>query len=186
MRLPLLALSAALLLPACSPPRISYYTLLPPAAQAAAVGGAGGIELLPVTVPAQVDMPALVVRQGGERLEPVDTRQWIAPLADEIGAALRAELRDARPARPLRLEVTVTRFESVLAQYALIEADWRLSAPRAAGSAAEEQRCHSRLQRPVGAGFEALVQGHQAALRELANQIERVAARYGPAAPACG
>ena len=45
-----------------------------------------------VRVPAQVDQPELVVRQGAGELALVETRQWIAPLKDEIRGALSAAL----------------------------------------------------------------------------------------------
>lgn len=154
--------------------RARYYTLLPPAQAGEGVAGSA-IELPPVAIPAQVDMPALVVRQGGERLQPVESRQWIAPLGEEIRSALLAELGARLPASApaWHLELEITRFESALGQYALIEADWKLRA--SARPRTDPLRCHSRAYQRVGESYESLVEGHQRALRALAAQIAATA-----------
>src|SRR3546814_15122193 len=85
MRHVLLLAAAALTTTACSSDRTHFYTLLKPdtAAPAIAGGAAFAINVQSLRVPAQVDQPELVVRQGEGELALVETRQWIAPLKDE-------------------------------------------------------------------------------------------------------
>lgn len=95
-------LGGALVLAACggSAP-VRYYTLVPaadayaPTATQSAITPSAApfqFELLPVGVPAQVDQPQLVVRQGGQGVAVLDGERWIAPLGDEVRGALSADL----------------------------------------------------------------------------------------------
>ena len=70
---PLLLAAAAALLGACASAPMHYYTLLPSAAaEAPNPAGSLAFELLPVSVPAQVDQPQLVVREGGQSVALLD------------------------------------------------------------------------------------------------------------------
>ncbi|CAM5542701.1 PqiC family protein [Rhodanobacter lindaniclasticus] len=95
-----LAVTAAILLAACASAPLHYYTLLPgvPASVADPVT-AIPFEVLPVNVPAQVDRPQLVVRQGGQSVALLEGERWIAPLADEVRGALAADLARSLPGR---------------------------------------------------------------------------------------
>lgn len=189
---PILAAAAALTLAACggSAP-VRYYTLVPPAdayvptatqSAIAAPPASFQFELLPVGVPAQVDQPQLVVRQGGQGVAMLDGQRWIAPLGDEIRSALSADLArqlktqdvSGLPAsgKPvLRIKVDLRRFDSVPGSYALIDAAWSLRSLKGNTSLS----CTSRVQESVGEGYEALVQGHQRAIDQLAAQIATAA-----------
>ncbi|BFI95677.1 MAG: PqiC family protein [Rhodanobacter sp.] len=196
---PILAGAFALGLAGCASAPVHYYTLVTPAA-------AGGhdaaapypFELSPVDVPARVDVPQLVVRTGGQGMQLLDGQRWIAPLGDEIRGALSADLVDALgvpdmsglpgDGRPrLRITVDVRRFESMPGQRALIEAAWSL---RLAGGSGRQDAlsCVSTASTPVGAGYDALVAGHQQALASLAARIAIAARAYEagdrPACPA--
>jgi uncharacterized lipoprotein YmbA len=187
------ALAAALA--ACASAPMHYYTLVPPAGAVppAATPAPFRFELLPVGIPAQVDQPQMVVRQGGQGVAMLDGRRWIAPLGDEVRGALSADLaRDlgtqdvsGLPAgdKPvLRIKVDLRRFDSVPGQYALVEAAWSVRAPRSDATLA----CTSRIQETVGAGFDALVAGHQQALAALATRIAAVAPAVAEGqSPAC-
>lgn len=172
----------ALVLGACgSVPPVRYYTLVPPAG-----GEAGGapaaqpfkFELLPVSVPAQVDQPQMVVRQGGQGVSILQGQRWIAPLGDEVRGALSADLsRDFRAqdvtglptegASVVRIKLDVRRFDSVPGSYAYVDAAWSVR-PLKGG---EPLACTSRISETVGEGYDALVQGHQQAINRLAGQI---------------
>jgi uncharacterized lipoprotein YmbA len=180
----------------CASAPMHYYTLMPPAdsvspdaAHAAAPSAAGlPFELLPVKVPAQVDQPQLVVREGGQHVALLEGERWIAPLGDEVRAALSAGLsKDLHSAdvsglpaggQPrLRIQLDLRRFDSQLGRRALIEAGWSvrvLDAPHAGALA-----CSSRVRESVGPGYDALVQGHQRALGRIAAQIAVVAQALG-------
>jgi len=186
----MLACVAALALAGCAsaPPR--YYTLVaPPRADAPAASPAPyPFELLPVTVPAQVDVPQLVVREGGQGMQPLGGQRWIAPLSDEIRAALAADLGralgvadlsglpgDGQPR--LRIKLDVRRFDSVPGRQVLLDAAWSLRLTGGTGGQ-EALACSSRLSEPVAAGYDALVAGHQRALGRLAAGIAATARAY--------
>lgn len=184
----LLALAATLALGACASAPLHYHTLVAPADEPA-VGRASSapslaFELLPVSVPAQVDQPQLVVRQGRQGVLLLGSERWIAPLGDEVRGALSVDLaRDlhsqdvsglpdsGKPA--LRVKLDLRRFDSQPGGYALIEGSWSVRVLHAVPERA--LTCTSRVREPVGPGYDALVQGHQRALATLAAQIAAVA-----------
>lgn len=188
-----------LALAACASAPMQFYTLLPPPQPAAATPAqdpAFQIVVEPVAVPAQVDVPTLVVRTADGALTPVQTRRWIAPLDTEIRTALIAALTQrlgvteisgiaADPRLPTyRVQLGVQRFESVLGEAAQIDAAWTVRASPAAGRSAT---CSSHLRVPVASGYEALARGHQQAVAQLAAEISRalLAVQAGRAASAC-
>ena len=188
--------AAVLALAACgSAPSVHYYTLLPPAVEATAAAGTGGFqfELLPVTVPAQVDQPQLVVRQGGQGVALLQGERWIAPLGDEVRSAVSADLaRDFHaqdvsglpgPGKAtLRIKLDVRRFDSAPGSYAYVDAAWSVRSLKGG----EPLACTTRISEPVGAGYDALVQGHQQAIARLAGQIGTAAAAMAAGqAPVC-
>jgi len=194
----LLAAALALGLAACASQPAHYYTLVPPA-QAGQSGPAAPyqFELLPVGIPAQVDQPQLVIRQGGQGAVPLGGERWIAPLADEVRGALSADLAQALRAQDatglpgggkprLRIKVDLRRFDSAPGDYALIDAAWSVRQLQGEAMLA----CTSQVREPVGPGYDALVEGHQRALAALAEQIAQVAgavaAGQTPACPAPG
>jgi len=192
MKTPLAIACLTLLLAACatSTPPVRYHTLLLPPASAAAAPTvtARPWQLLPVTVPAQVDRPQWVVRTADDSLAVLEQEHWIAPLADEIGAALSDTLgrRLGPPSLATdvwRVRVDVQRFESVPARLARLDAVWALQAP---GGVPAATPCAVRLEQPVGGGYVALAQAH----RELVARLgERIAAALAASAagrtPAC-
>ncbi|MET3652358.1 PqiC family protein [Dyella japonica] len=183
-----LAIAAlALVLGACgSAPPLRYYTLVPPAGGEATVAPTAQpfqFELLPVTVPAQVDQPQMVVREGGQGVDVLQGQRWIAPLGDEVRGALSADLtRDFRaqdvtglPSHGnavVRIKLDIRRFDSVPGSYAYIDAAWSVRPLKGGDGVA----CTSRLSETVGQGYDALVQGHQQAINRLAGQIGAAAA----------
>ena len=197
----LLGTGAALALAACASAPLHYYTLVAPAAEAA-----GGLvapasdtpvssgspslpfELLPVSVPAQVDQPQLVVREGGQGVALLGSERWIAPLNDEVRSALSADLArelhsqdvSGMPGNDkplLRIKLDLRRFDSQPGSYALIEGVWSVRLLRGQYPAA--LACTSRINEAVGPGYDALVQGHQRAIGALAAQIAAAARLLG-------
>src|SRR5262245_48632933 len=100
-RAAVLSAAATLVVLACSSaPPPQFYTLVRPWAEAKGESTAAfQLEVLQVDVPAQVDVPQLVVREGEGNLVPVDTRRWIAPLNTELRSALSQELSHTLGAR---------------------------------------------------------------------------------------
>lgn len=181
---PLLAATAAatLLLAACqSEPPIRQYTLVPPSEPVAAAAQDPAWRLIvePVSVPAQVDVPYVVVREGRSQLVQVETQRWAAPLADEVRGALIEGIRAASGVPTVadsgdgaipayRLRVALRRFDSVLGRQALVDAAWTVE------STSDPERtasCDSQVASSIGSGYPALADGHQRALAELARRI---------------
>jgi uncharacterized lipoprotein YmbA len=177
-----------------SAPPVRYYTLVPSgvlpgesaprdtSSATAPPAASFQFELLPVSVPVQVDQPQLVVRQGGQGIALLGGERWIAPLADEVRGALSADLaRDlgaqdvsglpASGQPRLRIKVDLRRFDSVPGSYALIDAAWSVHAL----TGETTLTCTSTISEVVGSGYEALVRGHQQALAQLAGQIAEAA-----------
>ena len=129
-------------------------------------------------------VPKLVVRQGGQGVAILEGERWIAPLGDEVRGALSANLaRDLHArdvtglpdnGRPLlRIKLDLRRFDSQPGAYALIDAAWSLRLPNSANSTS--LACNTRVSENVGPGYDALVQGHQRAIAQLAEQIAAAA-----------
>jgi uncharacterized lipoprotein YmbA len=191
----LLAATLVLGLAACASTPAHYYTLLAPipAASDAGTPAPFQFELGTVAIPAQVDQPQLVIRQGGQGVSPLGGERWIAPLAEEVRGALSADLAQALHAEDasglpgsskprLRIKVDLRRFDSAPGEYALIEAAWSVRLLQGDAMLA----CTSQIREPVGPGYDALVEGHQHALDRLAGQIAQVAGRVaGGQTPGC-
>ncbi|MGI4902919.1 MAG: PqiC family protein [Janthinobacterium lividum] len=156
------------------------------------------IELAPTIVPQQVARPQMVVGVGPDQVELKEQERWAAPLGDEIGSALSADLTqqlgaidvystpraDAVPV--YRISVNVQRFESLPGSRATIEAVW--SVRRVPGDQA--LTCRSVASEAVGPGYAALVGGHRRALAHVAADISfgvgavrDAASRLPPASP---
>jgi hypothetical protein len=148
------------------------------------VAGSLPFELLPVSVPAQVDQPQLVVREGSQGVALLDGERWIAPLGEELRGALSADLARELHSQDvsglpsgdkprLRIKLDVRRFDSQPGGYALIEGNW--SVRIAHGDHEAGVACSSRVSESVGPGYDALVQGHQQAISQIAGQIAMAA-----------
>ncbi|MFA5939457.1 MAG: PqiC family protein [Sinimarinibacterium sp.] len=174
---------AALLSACLGTPETRFYTLLRPSVEPdparAAPASAYAIEVLPVSVPAQVDMPQFVLRQGDGELALVESRQWAAPLAQELRLGLSEHLARELGVREVyrlgtgtgmpvrRIKVDVTRFDSVLGRHARLDAGWNVRDDARGVSVT----CSTQLQERVGESYEDLVLGHQRALARLAGEI---------------
>lgn len=193
----ILAVVTVATLCACSSAPTRFYTLVKPnTAQNTEVSKVAELQIavLPVSVPSQVDIPQLLVRQGPGQVALIEDQQWIAPLSEEIRAALAAELAALLGAQDVsgatahargkiyRVQLEVRRFESSPGRSAQIEALWTLRAPQKKAPALV---CSSSIEEPVGAGYAALVEGHQRVLSKIAAQIADTISRSASASPSC-
>lgn len=195
----LLGAGALLALTACASAPVHYYTLVAPADTALAASGPASLpfELLPVGVPAQVDQPQLVVREGQQGVVPLEAQRWIAPLANEVHDALSADLARALNSRDIsglaginkpsvRIKLDLRRFDSQLGRFATIEGAWSVRLLHGAKPASIS--CSSRIREAVGVTYPDLVRGHQRAINQLATQIAGAARAlekgHTPACPA--
>jgi len=169
------------LLAACGsvpPPR--YHTLMPaPASTVRSPAPAGSLawEVLPVAVPDGVDQPQWVVRTVDGSLAVLEQERWIAPLGEEIRAAVADRLTQDVGAPALspesrkrwRIRIDVHRFDSAPGREARLEATWTLSSD---ADAAAALRCRGEFVQALAAGgYLALAKGHQQAVTTLADAI---------------
>ncbi|HET7267547.1 MAG TPA: PqiC family protein [Oleiagrimonas sp.] len=181
-----LSLSCLVLaLGACRSAPTHFYTLLPPASASEVRGHAAyDIAVLPVTIPAQVDRPQMVVRDGDGSVALLQGQRWIGPLGDEIRSAVSIGLMRRLGAKDVyglphdsdtpvyRVNVNVRRFESAPGQYTYLLAAWSVHADKSGND--PTIACTSDIRESVGAGYAALARGHQTALYALAGDIATV------------
>ena len=191
-------IAAALLIAGCAAsPTANYYTLVPAAQpRSAPAGGAPGylIEVLPVSVPSQVDQPQIMLRDAAGSITPRSSERWTAPWSDELQDALADGLTRSRgvldvdsvkPGRedPVwRVQTSINRFDSVLGDAAIVDATWRLRPINISGPVL---LCRTQVRVAAdGPGIDGLVRAHQAAVQDLALTIAgaiRNGARSAPA-----
>lgn len=187
-----LALALAALAGCSASPAVRYYTLLPgldagPDAAPAARAEGGAVQVLPVSLPAELDTTQMLVRTGPGEVVPFNGERWTGYLSDQIQASLSATLSrrmglpavqsDVPGVAVWRAHVNVQRFESTPQGQAGMEAVWRLRKP---GSQAEPPLCYSRFSRTADtAGVAGLVQAHQANIDALAADMAAAAASGG-------
>lgn len=215
-----LAAAAALAGCAGSPPA-SYYTLLPSAntvapasgvpmagapapatpvsgARPAAGAPAFALEIMPVSVPLQVDQPQIMLRTSDGVLSPMYSQRWASPLSEELQTALSHAMTamlgapdvsalGASAGVPVwRVQVDIQRFDMLLGGPALIDATWRIrqsGAPRGKNVAPAVLLCRSLVQVPAPeADLPALVLAQQRAVMALAQTISS-AIRQNAAVP---
>ena len=169
-------------------------TVAPPAASAAPLY----FEMRPVTVPAQLRRPQMVVSTGEGTIDLEEHHRWAGPLAEEIGNSLSlgiaAQLggvdvyRSAAPdgSTLYRIGADVQRFESRPGSLALVDVVWSVRRLEDGKSGGQMQTCRSVFLEPVGMGHDALVAGHRAALDKLSATIaQAVRAQAEGRVPAC-
>jgi hypothetical protein len=184
-----------------SAPVDRFYTLgggpaaaTPPAVSAAPLY----FEMRPVTVPAQLRRPQMVVSTGEGTIDLEEHHRWAGPLAEEIGNSLSLGIaarlggvdvyRSAAPdgSTLYRIGADVQRFESRPGSLALLDVVWSVRRLDGSQPGGQMQTCRSVFQEPVGMGHDALVAGHRAALDKLSATIaQAVRAQADGRAPAC-
>jgi len=191
-------LLAAVLAGCSSTPPTHFHSLVAPAVNkgnVASVVPASSVrfEVLPVTVPVQVDVPQFVVRLGDGSIAVLEHERWVAPLPDEIrsAVALRVDqtLAGASAASSAaspgvwRVSLDVQRFDAALGRAASVQLSWSL---RPAG-AATVLRCQASYEEPVGNGASALAAGYRTVFERLGDAIgQALKAAAAGATPSCG
>ncbi len=181
IRSSLLCATSLLGIAACSSTPTQFYTLVPASAERSTpVSTQFQIEVLPVDVPAQVEVPQIVVRESGGEMTRAESHRWIAPIDAEIRSALSADLSRTLGVRDVygltygtgiktyRIALKVQRFDSALGSYARIDAVWTIH-PLDQENLVDT--CSSSVSETIGVGYSALAQGHQQAIDAIAKQI---------------
>ncbi|KHN54618.1 PqiC family protein [Pectobacterium fontis] len=191
-------LAALMLLSACSSSPIRYHTLLAPASSSASLAPTTGatypapffIDVLPVGVPAQIDTPQLVIRQGESGAVVLDNERWLSPLSEEIRTALSADLSQRLNTQDIsglvrsaetpvvRIHLQVRRFDSWPGRLVMLDADWSLS------TTGEDARarlvCRSQITEQETGSDGAMLHAQQQVITRLAEHIATTAIRWMP------
>jgi uncharacterized lipoprotein YmbA len=172
-----------------SSPPSRFYQLNATATPDAAAAARYAVVVGPVTIPAAVDQPQIVVQVGPNQVRPDEFNRWGAPLQDQIGRIVAADLATLLgtprvTSTPLphfdaayRVAIDVQRFESVPGEAATIEAVWVVYP--AAGGAGRSGHTVAR-ETVTGDGVDALVAAHSRALAVVSADVAaaiRAAAR---------
>ena len=175
-----LCLSAWLATACGTSPPSHFYTLTPTAASTGASSSLL-VAVGPVTVPAVVDRPEIVLREGANGLRLDDFNRWASPLQDNLSRVIAENLvlilgtpRVILFPQPLavdpdfRVAVEIRAFDSVPGSAAAVDAVWTLRRTRDGLT----QTGRSTAREPVGDGsYEALAGAHSRAVARLSLDI---------------
>jgi len=164
----------------CASTPARFYTLssdLPPGAQAPRIAVVVG----PVSIPAQVDRPQMVIAEGPNQVRLEEDNRWASPLGDAIASVVaenlaallgtpRVTLFPDRTSGDSAYSVTieVQQFESAPGSAATLGAVWTVR--RAEDGRTETGR--TRVREPVsGPGYDDLAAAHSRALAAMSRDI---------------
>ncbi|HVN90204.1 MAG TPA: PqiC family protein [Candidatus Binataceae bacterium] len=158
-----------------------FYTLN---ATAAAPSTSGTKVLVgPVSIPATVDRPEMVVQNPPNGVEIEEFNRWASPLGEMIGRAVASDLggqlmSSEVTSAPLasfnpsyKVTINVQRFDSIRGQEAVLEAVWTVQDMSASKSRSGSTAAHEAIQ---GDGFDAIAAAQSRALARLSSDIAAV------------
>jgi uncharacterized lipoprotein YmbA len=190
MKRPVVILAVLAVTACASTPPSRFFTLSGAPAPASPTSTLS-IVVGPVTIPAVVDRPEIVVTLGENEVWLDEFNRWASPLADAIAVAvaenLSAQLATARATSlvqsavdaDFRVAIEVQRFESAPGSYALLDAVFTVR--RTADGRTATGRTAAR-EAPGDKSYDALAAAHSRAMSRLAADIA-VAARGLAAQP---
>lgn len=173
-------------------PSPRYYTLQGPASPAPATQDIA-IAVGPVSIPAVVDRPEIVVTLSGNEVWPDEYNRWAGPLAEGIGLVLVENLvaqlgaprialatQTALDTPDYRIAVDVQRFESVPGSHALVDVVYAVK--RVRDGTVEGGRATYRVA-VTDKGYDALAAAHGRAVAMVAADFARAVRKVGAAPP---
>ncbi|EOH6075513.1 ABC-type transport auxiliary lipoprotein family protein [Burkholderia cenocepacia] len=180
-----LSAGAVIALTACASNPVHYYTLVSPATSATATTARGttplAINVFPVGIPAQLDQQQMVVRNGTGTAVILDNERWVAPLGDELRAALSSSLVGQLGARNvtglprpsnqtvMSIRTQVRRFDAWPGRMAQFEADWAVGVQQDTPGA--RISCSTRLNEAASGNYADMVQVQQRMVEQFAARI---------------
>ncbi|MDN7875197.1 PqiC family protein [Burkholderia aenigmatica] len=198
-----LGAGAVIALTACASNPVHYYTLVAPAtatstsATATTTRAAAplAINVLPVGIPAQLDQQQMVVRSGTGTAVILDNERWVAPLGDELRAALSSALVEQLGARNvtglprpsnqtvMSIRTQVRRFDAWPGRMAQFEADWVVGVQQ--DTPGTRMSCSTRLNEAAPGGYDDMVRVQQRMIEQFAARIASTVRSFGSGRPAC-
>ncbi len=181
-RLAVLALFLALAFAwaGCASPRSNFYSL-GSAAKPAAASADYSVAVGPVTVPAEVDRPQMVVRVGPNEVAVEEFHRWASPLPEAIARAVAGNLSAAlgtpyvsvypeptSAGARYRVVIDVMVFDSAPGESASLDAVWAVRSARDGTSRAGRTLAREA---PQEKGYPALAAAHSRALGKMSSDI---------------
>jgi uncharacterized lipoprotein YmbA len=179
----ILCVLAAWLAGCASTQPVQFYTLSPAVNPAAArVPPADySISVGPVSVPAAVDRPQIVVRTGPNQVTLDEFNRWASPLQGEIARVVAGDLgsmlgtpdvtvfpQSAATGAAYRVVIDVLRFDSAPGDAAALDAVWTVRCTKENRSKAGRTAIREPVQ---GNGYAALAAAHSRALGRMSAEI---------------
>ncbi|MGU3781697.1 PqiC family protein [Burkholderia metallica] len=194
---------AVIALTGCASNPVHYYTLVAPAASlspsatstTARAAAPLAINVLPVGIPAQLDQQQMVVRSGTGTAVILDNERWVAPLGDELRAALASALVEQLGARNvtglprpsnqtvMSIRTQVRRFDAWPGSMAQFEADWVVGVQR--DTPGPRISCSTRLNDAAPGSYADMVRVQQRMIEQFAARIASTVRSFGSGRPAC-
>lgn len=183
-RLVALALAFALAaLAGCASSPEHFYTLSA-TAPASAASSEIAVAVGPVSVPAAVDRPQIVVSTGPNQVSVDDFNRWASPLQDNLARVIAENLvallgtprvtlfpQTLGAEADYRVQIEIRNFESVPGKTAALDAVWTVRRTR--DGKTETGRTSAR-ESVDGNGFEALAAAHSRGVARLSRDIAEV------------
>lgn len=164
----------------CASKPSRFYTLESTATASDAASGSYAVIVGPVSVPASVDRPEMVVQVSSNQVELLEFDRWASPLGDGIARAVAGDLAKllgtprvasgtlANFAPDYRVTIDVQRFDSTPGEGVLLDAVWVVKAT--SGGATRTGRTVAR-EPASGAASDALAAAHSRALGRLSEDV---------------
>jgi uncharacterized lipoprotein YmbA len=166
----------------CASPPSRFYTLCSAStAPAPAPVSALSLAVGPVSVPAAVDRPEIVVSTGANQVRLDEFNRWASPLQDEVSRVVTENLVtmlgtgkviQSPPSlsgkSAYRVSIEVQRFESVPGKYARLDAVWTLRRTRDGMSTTGRTSVQEEVSEP---DYGALAAAHSRAISRLSRDI---------------
>jgi uncharacterized lipoprotein YmbA len=166
------------LLAGCSSPASRFYTLNGTATAAGGPPSAVSVTVGPVSVPATVDRPQIVVNTSANSVDVDEFNRWASPLQNNISRVVAENLgvllgapqvtQSLGVESDFRVAIEVQRFESMPGDSAILDAAWMVR--RAKDGRIETGRTTVREAVPQK-GYDALVAAHSRAVGRLSQDI---------------
>jgi len=155
-----------------------FYTLNGIATAAGSRPSAVSVAVGPVSIPATVDRPQMVVNTSANQVDVDEFNRWASPLQSNISRVVAENLSVLLGAprvtqslgveSDFRVAIEVQRFESMLGDAAILDATWMVR--RANDGRIETGRTTVRETVPQK-GYDALVAAHSRALERLSQDV---------------
>jgi len=163
----------------CSSPAAHFYTL---SATAVPVASASKLSVAvgPVSVPAAVDRPQMVVSTGANQVSIDEFNRWAAPVQDNLARVIAEDLVAllGTPRVTLyptlaadvdfRVQVEVRNFESAPGKYALLDAVWTVRRMKDGKSETGRSSVRETI---TDSGYDALAAAHSRAVARMTQDI---------------